>query len=402
MLRKLFFILVVGAFFSLLGFRLYQELASKPAAAADRGAGMMGMRAAMLVDTATAEKRLFETRLEVLGELRPRASVDVMSRVSGRLQQVLVERGDPVRKDQLLAVVDDVEVQQQIQRAEAAIAVARAGVTREEATYQNLKIQTDRFRKLHQESLISTQELEDLESRLRVAAAQLELARAQVEQAAAALRELKIQQEQTRVYSPLEGFVGTRYLDPGALVNPSTPIVSVLDLSRVKTVVPVSEGVIQQIRVGLPAIIHVDAYPDQTYRGSITRISPFLNPETRTAEVEIEIGNPGRVLKPGMFARVSIDATVSSSALSIPRSALITRGNEQGVFLLDDQNRTVFRPIQIGRIKGEHVEVLSGLQEGDRMVSSGAQNLNEGDRVRTPEEAAPTRTPGPASPGRTE
>ena len=337
----------------------------------------------MLVDTAQVEPRQFETTLEVLGELIPQAEVDVMSRISGRLQQVLVNRGEPVQEGQLLAVVDDVDLRQQIIRSEAATAVARAGVNREEATYRNLLLQVKRYQNLHEEALISTQELEDLESRLFVAEAQVELAKAQVLQAEASLRELGIQQEQTRIYSPLDGFVGTRYLEPGALVSPSLSILSVLEVDRVKTVVPVVETAIRRVRIGLPAEIAVDAYPDRIYEGTVTRITPFLNPETRSADVEIEIANPDNTLKPGMFARVKIDSKISRDALSIPRSALLTRGSQKGVFLLTEDMATVFQTIEIGQIKGNVVEVIEGLEAGVEVVNAGASNLNEGDRVRT-------------------
>jgi len=392
-LKKFLLIIVVVAFLSALGFRLYQELGGGEVAAGGRppgggrpssgGGPPGGGRPPMLVDTAQVEPRQFETTLEVLGELIPQAEVNVMSRISGRLQQVLVNRGEAVQEGQLLAVVDDVDLRQQIIRSEAATAVTRAGVNREEATYRNLLLQVKRYQNLHEEALISTHELEDMESRLFVAEAQVELAKAQVQQAEASLRELGIQQEQTRIYSPLDGFVGTRYLEPGALVSPSLSILSVLEVDRVKTIVPVVETAIQRVRIGLPAEIAVDAYPDRIYEGTVTRITPFLNPETRSADVEIEIANPDNTLKPGMFARVKIDSKISRDALSIPRSALLTRGSQKGVFLLTEDMATVFQIIEIGQIKGNVVEVTKGLEEGVEVVNAGASNLNEGDRVRT-------------------
>ena len=374
-MKRLILVLVLGGLLTWVGLRLYRELSVESMDAPGQGS-------ALLVETATVRPHAFETNLELLGELKPQAVVEVMSRISGRLREVLVDRGDRVSKEQLLAIVDDVDLLQQIHRAEAAISVAAAAVSREEATYENLKIQVARYRELHQENLIATQDLEDLVSRMRVAQAQLELVRAQVRQAEASLSELKIQHDQTRIYSPLNGFVGIRHLDPGALVNPSVPIVSVLNLERVKTLVPVSESGISRIRVGLRSEIVVDVYPDRVYQGTITRISPYLNPETRSADVEIEIVNRDGTLKPGMFAHVKIDARISETALSIPRSALLSRGAQQGVYFLTRDRTTVFREIEIGRIEDDVVEVLRGLQEGAQIVSTGAQNLNDGDEVR--------------------
>ncbi|MFZ0430804.1 MAG: efflux RND transporter periplasmic adaptor subunit [Acidobacteriota bacterium] len=385
-MKKLFLPLILLIILGLVGFRLYQKLGAPDTAAAGPGGpggpGPMAQRASMLVETAEAQPHLFDSQLDALGELQPQAAVDVMSRISGRLKEVLLQRGDPVAKGDLLAVVDDEDLLQQIVRAQASIAVARAGVSREQANYDNLVLQVERYQALHSEQLISNQDLQNVESQLRASRAQLELAKAQVEQAEASLKELKIQQDQTRVYSPLTGFVGTRYVDPGALVSASVPIVRVLDVSRLKTVVPVTEQMISKVRAGLPAQITVDGVPGQKYDGRITRISPFLDPETRSADVEIEIPNNQGVLKPGMFARVVIAAGAPTKALAIPRDALLTRGDEKGVFLLTSQQTTEYRRIEIGRIQGDFVEVLDGLGEGTQVVTSGAQKLNEGDKVR--------------------
>lgn len=366
----------------MLGLRIYQEISVRSAAAAGVN---RRVDVSVLVETALVAPHTFETNLALLGELRPLAVVEVMSRISGRLQELRVERGDQVQKGQLLAMVDDADLLQQIHRAEATISVATAGVSRERANYDNLKVQVDRHRELHEEYLVSRQDLENIESRLRVSEAQLDLAKAQVRQAEATMSELRLQHGWTRIYSPLNGYVGERHLEPGALLNPSVPIVSVLNLNRVKTIVPISESDIKQIRTGLPAEIVVDAFPDLIYKGTITRISPYLNPETRSADVEIEIENRNHMLKPGMFVRSTIDARISETSLSIPRSALLTRGAMKGVYFptQEDKRTTVFfQAIKIGRIDGAVVEVLDGLQEGMQVVSTGAQNLNEGDLIR--------------------
>jgi Cu(I)/Ag(I) efflux system membrane fusion protein len=126
----------------------------------------------------------------------------------------------------------------------------------------------------------------------------------------------------------------------------------------------------------------VDAFPDRRFRGQITRISPFFDPDTRTTDVEIEVENTSGLLKPGMFARVSVETGTPQPSLAIPRSALLTRGTEKGVFLLDDATSTVFRRVRIGRIQDDFVEILEGLEEGTVVVTSGAQKLNEGDKVK--------------------
>lgn len=380
-MKKIILGLIVAVLAALLGFRLYEELSTESAAAETGFSG--DRRSALTVGTAAAEEHIFTRRLSALGELRPQAIVEVGSKVTGRLERVLVERGDSVQTGQLIAVVDDIDILQQIRRAEASVLVARATVSREEATLENLRTQARRYRELHKDALVSTQDLDEVESRMRAAQAELELAQAQVEQAQASLEELRTQQRQTQIYSPLTGFVQERHLYPGALVNASTPIVTVVDISLVKTVVPAPESALANLQVGLRSEVKVDAFPQQTYQGRVTRISPVLDPETRSADVEIEIDNTGRQLRPGMFARVTIDASLEESALAIPRAALITRGSQQGVFIPTEGNTVVFRPVEIGRIQDDIVEVTSGLAQGEVVISTGAQQLNEGDSVRT-------------------
>lgn len=383
--KRALIVLVVAGFFGFLGYRVYQAVQATDAVDAPRGGrgpGRGGSGMAMLVETAVVQPQYFDRSLEVLGELQAQATVEVMSRISGRLEQVIPYRGDRVEKGQLMAVLEDADLQQQILRQDAAIAVAKAALSREEATVDNLELQLRRFEKLYDEELVSLQDLEDMQSRVRVAVSQKNLAAAQVDQAQAALRELNVQQEQTRIYASLSGFVGQRFLEPGAVVSPSTPIVSILNLDRVKTIVAVPETALDAISLGLASSITIDAFPDRQYKGSITRISPFLDPETRSADVEIEIPNPEHLLKPGMFARASIDVNVRTQSMAIPRAALLTRGDQQGVFLLQDGSRVQFRTVEIGRIQGENVEILRGVDPGTIIVSGGAQNLNDGDTVR--------------------
>lgn len=379
-MRKLVLLLIAAVLVALVAVRLYQEIGS---GAAEAGGGGPPRGPAPLVGTAKAEPHVFEEQLVALGELKPEAEVVIQSKISGRLNTLVGDRGDTVSSGDLVAVVEDDELVEQIQRADASLAVTRAGVKREEATLENLRVQVKRYGSLYQEGLISAEELETLESRERVSEANVELAKAQVRQAEASLSELRIQQQNTRIHSPLDGFVGTRHLDPGALVSPGVPILTVMRIDKVKTVVPVIESVLQQIRIGLPATIVVDAYPRRTFRASVTRISPFLNTATRSAEVEIETDNPDRILKPGMFARVTIDVSVTREVTSIPRAGLVMRGNRQGVFRLSDQQTALFQPIEVGAIAGDRVEVVSGLNEGTEIVTAGAQQLNEGDKVRT-------------------
>jgi membrane fusion protein, multidrug efflux system len=384
MVKKLVLVVIVLAFVALLSMRLMQSLRTGEVAGA--GPGSM-RRPAVLVETVTAEPYLFEETVNLMGELRPQARVEIGPKISGRLVQVLVEQGDPVRQGQLLATIDDQELQQQLGRARASIAVSEAVLKQEEVNLENTRAQLARFEQLYEAQLVPLQNLEDLRTRVRAAEAQLEVIQAQMAQGRAGVRELEIQLEQTSLISPLSGFVGERYLDPGALVAPNSPVLSVLDLSRVKTVVAAPEQHLRNLRPGLSGRVSVDAFPDEQFQGMISRIAPALDPNTRTAEVEIVIPNSQARLRAGMFARVAVVIN-SREALSIPRHSLVTRNERVGVFLLDGDTAR-FADVEVGVSQEGRVRVLSGIEAGQELVGQGAQLLNEGDPVRRREERQP-------------
>ncbi len=393
------FIIVAGVF----GFRIYEERRANSAdsgsgpggafrsAGRGRGAGGgapggfgggRGGGASLLVETGTPAMHVFSSGSEFAGELLPQLEVSVIPRASGYLQAILVDQADTVRRGELLAEIDAADIEQQIRRQEAALAIVEAGKVREEATLENLRSQVQRTHQLLDKGLVAREVVEDVESRLRVGEAQLQLAQSQVDQAEAALGELRIQRERTRVYSPMDGVVAKRHVDPGALVGQNTPILTVIDLSGLRTIVAAPEGAVPDMKIGTGAEILFDALPGRRYRGRVARISPLVDTATRSVNVEIQIANPERLLRPGMFARVRVGGSAAAPALSIPRSALLTRGNSQGVYLLGPDNTAMFREIEIGRNEEGWVEVLRGLEASDTFVTAGAQSVNDGDRVR--------------------
>ena len=396
-MKKIILIGILVVLVGAVGIRVYQETAAEAdstAAGVRRGGsapstlnsagrgGGRGGRGSLLVDTGIVEPHVFDTGREFVGELAPFREVSVIPRASGYLQSVDVEQSDTVATGQLLAEIASDDIEQQIRRQEAALAVADAGAARERATLENLRVQVQRNQSLYQDGLVALQAVEDIESRFRVGEAQLGVAEAQVDQARATLEELRIQFERSRVYAPMAGVVALRHLDPGALVGQSTPIVTLMDLSRLKMVVVVPERAIADFRTGNTAEVVLDALPQRRFNGRITRISPFVNPETRSVDVEIQIENGRGDLRPGMFARVQMGGVASAPAMSIPRSALVTRGTVQGVYLLAENNVARFREVQMGRNEDGWVEVLGGLGPDEVFVTSGAPSLTDGDTVR--------------------
>jgi RND family efflux transporter MFP subunit len=169
-------------------------------------------------------------------------------------------------------------------------------------------------------------------------------------------------------------------VDSGALVSPATPIVLILDLSTMLTVVNVPERDITKIDVGNAARVTVDALAGEEFRGRVSRISPLLDSQTRTAPVEIELENAGEHLKAEMFARVDLNLTTERSALLVPRDALVYRSDRQGVFVVEGDVAR-FHPVETGLNEGNRVEISDGLAGTEMVVTRGANLLQNGDPV---------------------
>ncbi len=362
------------------------------------GAGFGGFRGGgrsrfapqpMLVEDAPVERAEIEERLELVGNLVGAATVEVAPKVDGRLREIPVRLGDPVTEGQVVGRVEDDELQQQLSQREASYEVARATVRQREADLALALTTRDRSQSLFARELVARQELDDAEARHQAAQAQLDLARAQFDEAGARLAELRINLENTVMRSPVDGFIGRRYLDPGAYVSSNTAVVSVVDISLVRLVANIVERDLRAVGEGVTAHIEVDAFPDEAFTGRVARVAPVLDPATRTAEIEIEIPNPDFRLKPGMYARVGLAVGSKERALVVPREAVVVRTSARGVFVVDDVGEgpnARFAALVTGLEDDRYVEVVDGVAEGDRVVTTGAAGLQHGDPIRLPGE----------------
>jgi len=354
------------------------------------GRGGRGAAGPMTVDVTTATRASVAQQLVVVGNLIGDATVSVVPRAAGRLQEISVRLGDTVRRGQRIAKIEDFELQQQVKQQDAAMEVSQATIRQREADLRLAETNAERSRNLFARQLLPKQTLDDTEARYQAAQAQLDLARAQNTQSAARLEELRINLDNTVIVSPVNGFVANRTADPGAFVGQNAPIVEVVDIGRVRLVANIVEKDLKLIQTGDGTRVGVDAYPGEIFSGRIARVSPVLDPATRTAPIEIEIPNPGFRLKPGMYARVAITTAEQKDALVVPSNAVVDYAGRRGVFMTVDSETVAFRAVVVGIEEGERVEILDGLIEGDRIVTTGAAGLRDGDRVLL---AGPSATP---------
>lgn len=291
--------------------------------------------------------------LQFTGDVVAIQQASIFSKVSGNLDFVYADMGMHVRKNQLLALIDSTELHQQFQQAEA--------------TYQNARLTYERTKDLFAQKLVSRQDLDNAEATMKVSAATYETAKTRLGYA--------------HITAPFAGFITKRFLDAGALVTPNnSTLFTLMDLDQMKIVVSVLEKDIPRITAGKPATVTVDAFPERTFEGRITRLSEAVDPGTRTMAIEIDIPNKNHLLKPGMFASVTIVVEEHRDALTVPTVALLK--DDQGFYLytavLDTARRIRVTP---GWEQGERTEIREGLGGSQSVITTGQQFVRDGGPV---------------------
>lgn len=340
-----------------------------------------GPRVPMTVELGAARRGDLAAHLTVVGNLIGLQTVDVAPRVQGRLISMSVDMGDPVRRGQTIAKVEDREIAEQVRQAEASMEVSKATIRQREADLKVAELNFDRSKNLFERQLLAKQALDDAESRYLAAVAQVDLAKAQQSQNDARLQELRFNLNNTIITSPVDGFIGKRNVDPGAMVSTNTAVASVVDISRLKLVVNVVEKDLRMVTAGDVGVVEVDAYPGEKFNGRIARVAPVLDPATRTASIEIEIPNPGYRLKPGMYARITLTVEERKNVLVAPKIAVIDFENRRGVWVPTEDTRAKFVPVELGIEGTDTIEIVSGLKEGDRFVAQGASAVRNNDQL---------------------
>lgn len=351
--------------------------AGRQGGAAGRGGNGRGQLTVELAPVVHAD---VNRELAVVGNLVGDQTVSVVPKTAGRLQEITVKLGDRVNRGQRIAKIEDEEILEQVRQAEAAFEVAKATIRQREADLVLAKTNVERSRNLFQRELLPQQTLDDAEAKYQSAQAALDLARAQNTQSQSRLDELRITQQNTIITSPVNGFVSRRAVDPGAFVSANAPVVEVVDITRVRMVANIIEKDLKQIGVGDTARVEVDAFPGEDFMGRIARVSPVLDPSTRTAPIEVEIANAQYRLKPGMYARVGIITESHPNALVVPTNAVVDVNGTRGVYL-SVNNAAAFHPVKIGIEGNDRTEILDGVAAGDRVVTTGAAGLRNGDPI---------------------
>jgi membrane fusion protein (multidrug efflux system) len=317
------------------------------------GPGGGGERPPMPVEIATVTAAGMADEFTVVGDLDADYEITVAAEIAARVTALPFAEGARLREGDLIARLDDAQLQAEMQRAEALVQQRRA-------TFE-------RVRTVVAERAGAPQDLDDAAAALAVAEADLALVRARL--------------AKTRITAPFGGVVGARQVSPGAYLRPGETITQLARIDSLRVTFTAPELHLGRLGVGSPVRVRTSAFPDLVVDGTVDVVSPVLDRTSRSADLVARIGNPDRELRPGMSAEVSVILEDRPGALTIPAEAVFFQGQQAFVYTVDDDDAVAMTPIELGTRSAALVEVLSGLEAGQTVVRAGHQKLFPGARV---------------------
>jgi membrane fusion protein (multidrug efflux system) len=351
------------------------------------------------------EARQVRRAVESVGSLFPHEEVTVSSEVEGRVDQVLVDVGDRVAAGQPLVKVSPVELKLSVGEWRASVSQARARlglpegkedlkdvreaaeVKKAAADLNDAEQKFARAKSLLDQGLLPRENFDESEAKLKAARAAYDLAVQNIENLRAQLERNKVTLElaekkltDTVIRAPFGGMVKERNVTQGQYLKVQTPVVVIVSVDPMRVRLKVPEKVAGWIRVGQLVTIAVEAYPGQTFSGKLSRINPSVDPQTRSFEAEALIVNHAGILKPGFFVKASIPSDRVEDGLFVPQSALRYNYGIYKVFVVEGGTIRE-KEIKIGDRAGDSVEVVEGLNKGDRLALPISGELRDGARI---------------------
>ncbi|MEA5576514.1 efflux RND transporter periplasmic adaptor subunit [Anabaena sp. UHCC 0451] len=371
------------------------------------------------VDAAIARTNQLRPPADYIGNTTPYRTVSVRSQVEGRLIALNLDVGDTVKRGQIISQLDDVLLMTASQQAEAELATSQSEVARamtqvsnaqaevEKAKLEVIQAQSDsqRQQKLVKEGAISQQAAQQARTKAQTTQqalkATIEQVRTEKQAVAAAqgrvfaqqavVKAAKERRSYSRLISPITGVVIEKVTEPGNLLQPGSEVLKIADFSRIKVVVQVSELELAKIQVGQSVQVRLDAFPDQTIIGRVARISPTADATARLIPIEVVIPNSNGKIGSGLLARVNFTTqtpqrvVISQTAINSNEKQIQAETNNGTIFIVQDTDgkpKVKERSVTLGKKADGNVEILSGLQPGERYVVRSSKSLKDGEIVK--------------------
>jgi RND family efflux transporter MFP subunit len=292
---------------------------------------------------------------ETSGTVKAKNVGVIASKIMGSVTSVAVQEGQRVGRGQTLLTIDDSDIAQKAKAAASAVESARQQKQLADVTFS-------RYAKLYEEKALSRQEFDQVETQKKIAESELERAKAMY-------REAQTYQEYAHVRAPFAGVVTGKKIDAGSMAMPGMQLFTVEDTSAFLVEAAVDEKLSSRIKAGTPVDLVIAAL-NQTAKGKVSEIVPAIDPMSRTFIVKVAVSGTG--LKTGLYAKVMIPIG-TRDALTVPVSSIVEKGQLSGVYAVDAKGIIAYRLVRTGRHFGANLEILSGLNPGDKIIVSGAE-----------------------------
>ena len=308
--------------------------------------------AAIPIEVSVVEKGKISAVFSGTANLEAEEEATVVAKVAGLVKSIFVEEGDFVKKGQVLAKLDDEKPLFKLNQARANL--------------NKSKNEMERNEKLFRQNLISAEAFDKIKYECESIKATFDLARLEV--------------NYTSIKAPINGVVSTRFIKEGNMININDPTFHITDFDPLNAVLYVPERHMNKLEKEQSVDFTVDAITDLMFTGSIKRISPVVDPNSGTIKVTVEVDDPQGKLKPGMFGRVNIIYDTHEKTLLVPKEAVLIEDRESSVFVVRDT--LAFRQIVFsGYVNVTHMEIVSGLNAGDTIVTIGQSSLKDSSKI---------------------
>ncbi len=307
---------------------------------------------AIPVETAAASRADIYAMYSGTAPIEADAEAGVIAKVAGEIREILVEEGDDVTTGQLLARLDGDRLRLELMQSEANLRKAQRDYQR------NVD--------LKDKSLVSAGDFEKIKYEMDALEATYNLA--------------KLELSYTEIRAPIDGVIAERFVKVGNTLDVNAVTFQVTSLEPLIAYLHVPEREYRRIARDQTAVIEVDALQGSEFQATVARISPVVDPDTGTFKITIEVSDPTRRLKPGMFGRINIVYDMHPQALQVPRSAIIDEAGETSVFIVEDE-KAVRRLIKTGYANNGHIEIVDGLTGSEKLVVVGQAGLRDGSKV---------------------
>jgi RND family efflux transporter MFP subunit len=378
--RKIILIAVIVVIAALIGWQVIRKIA-------DQGSSFERMAAPVAVEIGPVRKATIRDTANFTGTLAPKSQYMVAPKIAGRLEKLMVDIGDKINRNQLIAVLDDEEYSQQVRQAEADLLVAEANLEESRSSLDVTKRELERVEELHKKGISADSELDAFRGTHATQEARYKVSQAQVANREAALEAARVRLSYTKITSSWEEganprVVGERFVHEGTMLTPNAPILSLLEINPLLAIIHITDKDYFRVKSGQSALISSDVFPNKTVIGKIVRIAPLLKETSREARIEIEFANPEGFFKPGMFINIQIEFVTHEEAIVVPVSSVVKRGDQQGVFLADTENNVAqFVPVKVGISTNELAEIIEPLTIGGQVVTLGQHLLADGSPI---------------------